>query len=391
MKIANRMEGFTSFIVMDVLEEALRLESRGCDIVHLEIGEPDFDPPAPVVEAMQRAVRDGRTHYTHSLGIQELREAIARRYFEKYGVEVSPERVCVTAGTSAAFLLLLGALVNPGDRVAMSDPGYACYPNFVRFTGGRPMPIPIEAEDGFQLTPEAILQSPLEETSLFVISSPANPTGTLTGRATYECICEQDCRLISDEIYHDLVYTGEREMTGLEVSDEVIVVDGFSKRYAMTGLRLGWAVVPPWLVRPMNRLAQNIYICPPTPAQYGGIAALLEGGEAVARMRQEYAQRRRLLLEGLRELGFRVAFEPQGAFYLFADVSAFAEDSYEFTFRMLKEAGVAATPGLDFGNNKTKRYVRFAYTQRKERISEALRRLSDWLPGTRLPGSAAPP
>jgi len=364
---------------MDILEAAFEMERRGQNIVHLEVGEPDFAPPPPVEEAMARALRDGKTHYTHSLGIPELREAVAARYRDKYGVEVSPERVCVTTGTSAGFLLVFGALLDPGDVAAMSDPGYPCYPNFARFVGASPQAIPIEEADGFQLTPEVISSQNLSGVKMFIVSSPANPTGTLTGKDTYKWILERGYSLVSDEIYHDLMYTGEREFSGLEISDDVIVVDGFSKRFAMTGLRLGWVVVPPSLVRAMNRLSQNLYISAPTLSQWGGVAALTQGKEHVERMRLEYGRRQRLLMDGLKSLGFKVGFEPQGAFYIFADISSFSPDSFDFCRKMLAEARVAATPGIDFGRNKTSRYVRFSYTQTVERLEEGLARLRAWL------------
>jgi aspartate/methionine/tyrosine aminotransferase len=379
MRTADRMEEFTSFIVMDILEKAMQLEAAGSKIVHLEVGEPDFDPPPSVTEAMRRAVCEGKTHYTHSLGLIELREAVAEHYASRYGVVISPERVCITTGTSGAFLLVLGALLNPGEGVAMSDPGYPCYPNFVRLLGGRPLPIPIREEEGFQLIPEAIAERLREPVKLFFISSPANPTGTVTQRRTYEWVLERGHLLLSDEIYHGLVYTDDPEFTALQVDPRAIVVNGFSKRYAMTGCRLGWVIVPEELVRPLNRLSQNLFISAPTPSQWGGVAALREGAPFVESVRREYARRRRVLIDGLRKLGLKVGFEPQGAFYVFADVSAYSRDSFDFCQRMLVEAGVAATPGIDFGKNETHRYVRFAYTRGIDRIEEGLDRLGRWL------------
>mgnify|MGYP002640298079 CR=1 FL=1 len=381
MKTSQRLSEFTSFIVMDILEEALSLEAQGHDVVHLEIGEPDFSPPPPVVDAMCRAVVDGHTHYTHSLGLWSLREAISDYYGRVYGVEVSPGRICVTTGTSAAFLMLFGALLDAGQGVGMSDPGYACYPNFVRFVGGRPVALPISVKDGFQLTPERAACTTVEESPIVIISSPANPTGTLTARSTYEWLLARGHTLISDEIYHGLVYDGSRVETALGLSEDVIVVDGFSKRYAMTGCRLGWMVVPESLVRTINRISQNLFISPPTPSQYGGIAALEHGDGHVECMRLEYGQRRRLLIDGLARLGFEVAFEPQGAFYVFAEISRFSDDSYSFCKRMLREAHVAATPGVDFGKHETNRYVRFAYTRGQDCIVKALDRLAHWLNG----------
>jgi len=364
---------------MDILEEALSMEAEGIDIVHLEIGEPDFAPPPPVAEAMCRAIENGHTHYTHSLGLWPLREAISAYYARVYGVEVSPTRICVTTGTSAAFLMLFGALLDGGQGVGMSDPGYACYPNFVRFVGGRPIAIPIGVEDGFQLTPERAACTTVEQAPIIIISSPANPTGTLTDRRTYEWLLERGHTVISDEIYHGLVYDDRRVQTALEFSQDVLVVDGFSKRYAMTGCRLGWMVVPETLVRTINRISQNLFISPPTPSQHGGIAALEEGDGHVACMRQEYGERRRVLIDGLTSLGFKVAFEPQGAFYVFAEISRFSDDSFRFCEKMLREAHVAATPGIDFGVHGTRRYVRFAYTQALGCIEKALERLSQWL------------
>jgi (5-formylfuran-3-yl)methyl phosphate transaminase len=379
MKTSQRLADFTSFIVMDILEEALSLEASGIDVVHLEIGEPDFAPPPPVTEAMCRAIGDGHTHYTHSLGIWPLREAISAYYDRVYGVAVSPERICVTTGTSGAFLMLFGALLENGQGVGMSDPGYACYPNFVRFVGGRPIPIPIGVEDGFQLTPDRASCTSVEEAPVVIISSPANPTGTLTGQRTYEWFRERGHTVISDEIYHGLVYGDNQVQTALAFDDDILVVDGFSKRYAMTGCRLGWMVVPQELVRTINRISQNLFISPPTPSQYGGIAALEQGDGHVECMRLEYGHRRRLLIDGLQKLGFEVAFEPQGAFYVFAEISRFSDDSYGFCKRMLREAHVAATPGVDFGSHETRRYVRFAYTRGQECIEKALSRLANWL------------
>lgn len=379
MTISSRMNGFTSFIVMDVLEAALELERKGADVVHLEVGEPNFDPPGPVLEAMKRATADGQTHYTHSMGIAPLREAVSEYYARHYGVSISPDRICMTTGTSAAFLMLFGVMLNPGDRVGMSDPGYPCYPNFVRFVSGQPVQIPIAEEQGFQLTPDSLENHDLSDTRHFVISSPANPTGTVTRKETYEWILHRGHTLISDEIYHRLNYSDQPEFTALQLNDEAIVVDGFSKRYAMTGCRLGWMVIPESMVRPINKAAQNLYISPPTVSQYGGLAALRECDSHVESMRQEYAQRHRVLIDGLRSLGFTIAFEPQGAFYVFADVSRFCSDSYDFAMRMLQEAHVAATPGADFGTFGTNRYVRFAYTQDVPRIEDAIQRLSCWL------------
>ncbi len=376
--ISKRMDGIRSFIVMDIMEKALELEARGKRVIHLEVGEPNHRPPPEVEEAAVRAIRDGHTHYTHSLGIRPLREGIARHYADHYGVEVDPERVIVTVGTSGAFALLLGVLLDSGERVLTADPGYPCYPNFARYVNAVPAAVPVDAEDGFTLSADAVGEVG-RAGELVLVSSPANPTGTVTPRDTYRDLVEQGFRVISDEIYHGLVYSKRGEFTALEIDPDVIVVNGFSKRYAMTGFRLGWMVVPRSLVRPINRLAQNLFISAPAPSQWAGLAALEHAGSWVEETRAEYLRRRDLLVEILRDLGFVIRRIPDGAFYVFADVSAFGLDSFDFCQRMLEEAGVAATPGKDFGTHRTERYVRFAYTNSADAISEAGERIRSWL------------
>lgn len=377
--ISKRMDGIRSFIVMDILEKALELEARGMRVIHLEVGEPDHRPPPPVEEAAVRAMRDGHTHYTHSLGIRPLREGIARHYHEHYGVDVDPERVIVTVGTSGGFALLLGVLLDPGERVLTADPGYPCYPNFARYVNAAPVSVPVDAADGFVMGADAVAEAGTPG-DLVLVSSPANPTGTVTPRETYQGLVERGFRVISDEIYHGLVYTDQPEFTALEIDDDIIVVNGFSKRYAMTGFRLGWMIVPPKLIRPVNRLAQNLFISAPAPSQWAGVAALEEAAEWVEETRAEYRLRRDLLVGILRDLGFVIHRIPDGAFYVFADVSAFGMDSFDFCQRMLEEAGVAATPGRDFGGHRTDRFVRFAYTNSAAAIREAGEMLKRWLP-----------
>jgi len=384
---SRRARDTRPFIVMDVLERAEELERQGRPIVHLEVGEPDFDVPPVVREAAERALRDGRTHYTHSLGIWPLREAIAGWYARRYGVDVSPERVVVTAGTSGAFVLLFGALLEPGDGVLLSDPGYPCYANFARFVEARPLRVPVDAAEGFAFTPERVGEVLRREPGAraVIVSSPANPTGTVTPRATYEWLAAQRLRLISDEIYHGLRYDGGEELTALSLCDDAIAVDGLSKRFAMTGLRVGWAVVPPGLVRALNKLSQNLFISVATVSQYAAIAALEHAVPDMQRMVETYRERRAELTRGLREVGFEVEVEPQGAFYVFARMAHLHPDSYEFSLRMLAEAGVAATPGVDFGQHRTHEYVRFAYTRSVEDIREGVRRLREWIPTVRPP------
>jgi aspartate/methionine/tyrosine aminotransferase len=377
---STRAREIQPFIAMDILEKAYALERAGRDIVHLEIGEPDLDMPAVAREAAERALRNGWTHYTHSLGIWELREAIAERYASRYGVSISPERIIVTAGASGAFLLLFGVLFDPGSRVLLSDPGYPCYVNFARFVGAEPVSVPVEADDGFALTPDRIGQE-LENDNVrgVVISSPANPTGTVTPRGTYEWLVDQAPTLISDEIYHGLRYNGGQEFTALEIDGEAIVIDGMSKRYAMTGMRVGWMAVPDRLVRAINKISQNLFISVGSVSQHAAVAALREGEPDVERMVGIYRERHDYLVRALREIGFKVEVVPQGAFYVFARMSHLHPDSYEFCLKMLEEAGVAATPGVDFGRHRTREYVRFAYTSSLDSIREGVRRLEGWL------------
>ena len=377
-----RARGTKPFIVMDVMERAEALEREGRSIIHLEVGEPDFDMPDVVREAAHKAIRDGHTHYTHSLGIRELREAIAARYHERYGVDISPDRVVVTSGTSGAFLLLFGALLDPGGRIAMADPGYPCYANFARFVSAEPVRIPVEAEDSFALTPERVAAAAVGGSlRVALVSSPANPTGTVTPREAYRWLADQPMTLISDEIYHGLRYDEAEEFTALQVADDgkVIVVDGMSKRWAMTGLRVGWTIVPEAMVRSLNKLSQNLYISVCSVAQHAAVAALRHAQPDVDAMVATYRERHDYLVGALRQLGFGVEVEPQGAFYVFARMAHLAPDSYEFCVRMLEEAGVAATPGVDFGEHRTREYVRFAYTRSLDDIKEGVRRLRAWL------------
>jgi len=288
---------------------------------------------------------DGPTTPT-SLGLWELREAVAERYESRYGVSISPERIIVTAGASGAFLLLFGVLFDPGNRVLLSDPGYPCYANFARFVGAEPVSVPVEADDDFALTPDRIARE-LENGNVrgVVISSPANPTGTVTPRETYEWLAEQAPTLISDEIYHGLRYNGGRGFTALEINDEALVIDGLSKRHAMTGMRVGWMVVPDHLVRAVNKISQNLFISVGSVSQHAAVAALREGDPDVERMIDIYRRRHDYLVGALREIGFKVEVVPQGAFYVFARMSHLHPDSCEFCLKMLEEAGVAATPG----------------------------------------------
>ncbi|KYH33780.1 pyridoxal phosphate-dependent aminotransferase [Neomoorella mulderi] len=377
--IAARAREMPPFIVMDILEKAKEMEARGENIIHLEIGEPDFDTPEPIKEAARRALRDGDTHYTHSLGKPELREEIARYYQRKYGVSISPDQVVVTSGTSPAMLLTFGVLLERDDEVILPDPHYACYPNFIRYHGGRPVFVPVKEEDGFKYRLPAIQASIGPRTRAIMVNSPANPTGTVFTADELEALAELEPYIIADEIYHGLVYEG-REHTILEFTDRAFVINGFSKLYAMTGWRLGYVIAPPEFVRPLQKLQQNLFICAGSFVQAAGIAALRECDEHVAHMVATYDERRRYLLSRLKAMGLATRVEPTGAFYALANVKKYTGDSYSFAFEILEKARVAVTPGIDFGRN-CEGYLRISYANSLENIKEGLDRLERFLAG----------
>ena len=375
--IARRAQEIPPFLVMDVLERAQELERQGADVIHLEVGEPDFDVPDCVREAACAALCTGYTHYTHSLGDAELREAICAHYACTYGVDVSPAQVVVTSGTSPAMLLLFGALLDAGDEVILSDPGYACYPNFVRFVDGVPAYVPVYEEDGFQYRPEIIAERLGPCSKAILINSPSNPTGNLLSLERMRALAQLPPFIVSDEIYHGLVYEGQ-EHSILEVSERAFVLNGFSKLYAMTGLRLGYVIAPHEFVRPIQKLQQNLFICPNSAVQRAGIAALESAGEDVARMKHTYNQRRRFMIGRLRELGFGLTVEPTGAFYVFCNASHLSTDSLALAFDILEKAHVGVTPGIDFGP-QGEGYLRFSYANSLHKIAEGLDRLEDYL------------
>jgi len=375
--IAKRTEDITSFIVMDVLEKAHELERQGNDIIHLEVGEPDFDTPDCIKDAACRALDKGHTHYTHSLGLLELREAICRYYLDHYRVSVDPEQVLVTAGTSPAMFLLFAALLNKNDQVIISNPHYACYPNFIRFLEGEIVSVPVYEEDGFQYRPAAIRDKITERTKAVFINSPSNPTGNLLSAERMEEIAHMSPWVVSDEIYHGLVYEG-KEHSILEFTDKAFVLNGFSKLFAMTGLRLGYLIAPQSFIRPMQKLHQNFFISANSMVQKAGIAALTDAGDDVARMKETYNQRRLFMIQRLKQLGLGITVEPTGAFYVFANARHLSSNSYELAFEILETAGVGVAPGIDFGENG-EGYLRFSYANSMENIAEGMDRLEKYL------------
>jgi aspartate/methionine/tyrosine aminotransferase len=371
------------FHVMALLGRARELEAAGRSIIHMEIGEPDFVTPQPVIDAGIRALAAGYTHYTPAVGLAALRERIAGFYADRYGVSVEPERIVVTPGASAALQLVMAVLVNPGDRVLMADPGYPCNRNFVYLVNGEPVGIPVTAATGYQPSLEQVEAHWSQNTAALLVASPSNPTGTLldadTLQALHDFTGSRGGALVVDEIYHGLVY-GESAATALAVSEEVFVINSFSKYFGMTGWRLGWLVAPRAMVPEIDKLAQNLFLAAPTLAQHAALRAFdADNLEILESRRQAFRERRDYLLPALRELGFGIPVTPAGAFYLYADCSRFTADSYTFSQRLLEEAGVAITPGTDFGTFRPERHVRFAYTTSVENLQEGVRRLQDFL------------
>ena len=380
-KRAQRVLSIEPFLAVEISERASELERSGIDVVHLEFGEPDFEAPPVVTDAVTRAIKDGRTKYVSSLGILPLREAIAEHYAAAYGVRISPDQVLVTPGTSPAMLLLFGHLLNPGDEVVLGDPYYACYPNFIRYAEGRLVTIPTSETDGFALHPEAVRARVTPRTRAVLINSPANPTGAVMSDAAMRGIAavaaDADAMVVADEIYHGLVYEG-RERSILEFTDRAFVLNGFSKAFAMTGWRLGYLIGPAADIRALQKVFGNFFISTNEFVQWAGVAALREAADETARFRAVFAERRALMVDGLRRIGLGIGFEPRGAFYVLANARAFTDDSTRFALEMLDHAHVAVTPGAAFGPN-AEGYLRFSYASSVDRIEEGLRRVGRFL------------
>jgi aspartate/methionine/tyrosine aminotransferase len=376
-RASEKVRSIKPFIVMDVLERAKEMERQGQEIIHLEVGEPDFDTPQVIVEAGITALKQGHTHYTHSMGLPELRQAICNHYKKTYSVSVEPDQVIVTSGTSPAIFMVFAALLRPGDEVIISDPHYACYPNFIEFAGGKPVRVEVFEEDAFNFREEKVAQKITEKTRAIFINSPANPTGTLLSADCMKKLVGLGPMVVSDEIYHGLVYEG-KEHSILEFTDDAFVLNGFSKAYAMTGWRLGYLICPKDFVRPLQKLHQNFFICACAMAQMAGIAALEKAGPAVEKMRSIYDERRRFMVRRLKEMGFGISVEPTGAFYVFANAKKFCSDSYAFAFDILENARVGVTPGVDFGKNG-EGYIRFCYANSLENIEKGMDRLESFV------------
>lgn len=371
------LEEITPFIVMEVLEKAQEIERNGINVIHMEVGEPDFDVPTCVRDAVVDAVNNGVTHYTHSLGNRELRNEIANLYNKEYGVEFSPEQVVVTSGSSPAILMALRVLCKPGDEVLVFNPGYACYANFVRAVDAVPVSIPLDPSNGFRIDINIVKQYISPRTKAIFINSPSNPFGTLIEPEIIKQVSSLGITVISDEIYHGLVYEGQPHSI-LEYTNNAFVLNGFSKRFAMTGLRLGYLVAPMQYMRILQILQQNLFICAPSDAQMGGIAALKYAHNDVKRMCEIYNERRKFLIDGLKKIGFKIWVEPKGAFYVFVDARMFASDTYKFAFDILENAHVGVTPGIDFGSCG-QGFLRFSYANSLENIKEGLYRIEKYI------------
>lgn len=377
---ADRMADIEPFRVVEVLARATELQAQGRDIVHLAAGEPDFATAEPIVRAGQQALADGHTYYSQAAGLPQLRSALSRWYDEEYGLQVDPGRIMITPGASGALLLLAALLLNPGEHMLLPDPGYPCNRHFLRLVEGRGRLLPVGADSGFQLNAQIVAEHWAHDTVGAMVASPANPTGGVLNRQQLAelaaTVHERRGWLIVDEIYHGLGY-GVETPSVLEVDPDAFVINSFSKYFGMTGWRLGWLVAPEAAVPALEKLAQNLFISMSTMAQYAALAGFEPATRDILNQRRDiFAQRRDYLLPELEKIGFVVPQRPEGAFYIYADMSKFGSDSQAFCLDMLEQHGVALTPGADFGRNQASAYVRFSYTTGLERIEEAVRRLA---------------
>jgi aspartate/methionine/tyrosine aminotransferase len=367
---------------MDVMSWAAALEAEGRRIVHMEVGQPGSPAPQPVLRLAREVLEDGRLGYTEAVGIRPLRERIARHYSETYAVDVPVERIMVTTGSSGGFTLTFLGAFDAGARIALASPGYPAYRNILAAFGLQPVDIPIGPASDWILTAELIAEEHArQKLDGVLIASPANPTGTMASAEQLREICDfcgrAGIRLISDEIYHGLTY-GEPAETALRFQDDVIVINSFSKYYCMTGWRVGWMVLPENMVRPLERLAQSLFISVPELSQRAAVGAF-DAGEELEAVKAGYAKNREFLLDRMPKLGFDEILPVDGAFYIYASVAPFTNDSLEFARRMLNEAGVAATPGLDFDRDRGNRYMRFSFAGTHDAMREGMERLEDWL------------
>ena len=377
MKPSKKSMAISSFLVMEIMEMAGEMARDGKDIINFSVGEPDFNTPRVIREAGIRAIREGKTKYTHSLGTPELREAICDHYKKEYKVKIEPDRVIVCNGSSAALFMVFASLLDRGDEVILGNPYYSCYPNYINFLSGVPVYVPLSADEGFRLSPDGVRKKLSHKTKAILVNSPSNPTGAVMTPAMLKEIAGMGHAVISDEIYHGLSY-GRKARSILEFTDNAFVLGGFSKRYAMTGWRIGYGVAPKEFIRPMQKLQQSFQISPSAITQEAALAALRFGKADAEKMKKEFHKRRDVMIKGLRSIGFNVKVLPEGAFYVFVPCSFIDTDSYRLALSILRETGVAVTPGVDFGSGG-EQHLRFSYATSPGRIREGIRRLGRFL------------
>jgi (5-formylfuran-3-yl)methyl phosphate transaminase len=375
-QITKKASSISPFIAMDVMEKAQQLEKEGKNIIHLEVGEPDFETPKPIKDAAINAIKSGDTHYTNSMGKKEFREIIAQYYRMKYQVEISPDQIIVTSGSSPAMYLIFAAILEPGDEVILSDPHYACYPKIISFLEGKPVFVPVYEENGFKYDFKTIKKYISPKTKMIMVNSPSNPTGTVFTSEDLQAIADLGFYTFSDEIYHGLAYQG-KDHSMLEFTDRTFILDGFSKRYAMTGWRLGYLIAPKEYVRPLQKIQQNFFICANSFIQTAGMTAIRECESDVKRMADIYNKRRIYLLKRLKEIGIASKIDPTGAFYTLANIKKYSNNSFQVAFDILEKAQVAVTPGIDFGQN-AEGYLRISYATSMENLEEGMNRLQEY-------------
>lgn len=383
LQIAKRMEGISPFHVMQLLGRAKELEAEGRSIIHMEVGEPDFTAAEPVIVAGKEAMDAGLTGYTPAGGLAQLRQAIAESYKKIYQLDIDPNRVLVTPGSSGALQLIMGVCINPGEGVIMSDPGYPCNQNFVKMFGGIPQLVEVDRKTNYQLSAKLVEEAWTPSTKAVMVATPSNPTGTILPKdellKIYKLVKEKGGILLVDEIYQRLVYEVQ-SYTALDIASDLFVINSFSKYFGMTGWRIGWLVAPESYVECLERLSQNIFISSSATSQYGALRALgFECEEIFEKRRLAFQQRRDFLYPALKDIGFDIPVLPEGAFYIYADCSKFTDDSYSFCWNLLETEGVAITPGKDFGENKPQKHVRFAYTNNLEVLAEGIRRIKEFV------------
>lgn len=377
MQISKRASETAPFLVMEILEKAQSMQKSGEDIIHLEIGEPDFDTPSCVKDAAVKAIHEGKTKYTHSMGLSELRDEISRHYKKEYNVEVSPERIIVTSGTSPAMFLIFAAILEANSEVIMSNPYYACYPNFIKFFNAKPQFFKLNGKEGFTYNLRKINEKLSSKTRAILVNSPSNPTGMVIEKEILKEISGFNKLIISDEIYHGLNY-GKKTHSILEFTDNAFILNGFSKKYAMTGWRLGYVIAPEEFIRPMQKIAQSFFISACDFVQHAGIAALKCADKDVENMVKIYDKRRKFIVNRLRKIGFEIPKTPDGAFYVLADAREFSNNSFELAVDILNKAKVAVTPGVDFGSG-AEGHIRFSYANSLNRIKEGIDRIDEFL------------